>query len=74
MFLILPSNKPPQFFSNINSSMTQRTLLIFFPFRRGVGALPSSRLMKSRGSVAPGDDSSLPDESTVDGTGDESEK
>jgi len=41
---------------------------------RGVGALPSSRLMKSRGSVAPGDDSSLPDESTVDGTGDESEK
>lgn len=48
---------------------------MFCLFRRGVGALPSSRLMKSRGSVAPGDETSLPgDESTVDGTGDESEK
>ena len=45
--------------------------LIFF-FRRGVGGLPSSRLMKARGSVAPGDDSSLPDD-TVDSV-DESEK
>lgn len=40
-------------------------------FRRGVGGLPSSRLLKSRGSVAPGDDSSLPDESVVDGNEDE---
>jgi len=34
--------------------------------KRGIGGLPSSRLMKARGSVIPGDDSSLPDDS-VDG-------
>ena len=30
--------------------------------RRGIGGLPSSRLMKARGSVAAGDDSSIPGE------------
>ena len=46
-------------------------LTALYIFRRGVGGLPSSRLLKSRGSVAPGDDSSLPDESVVDGNEDE---
>jgi myosin protein heavy chain len=57
-----------------NESMSREINNLKNKLRRGVHALPSSRLMKSRGSVAPGDDSSLPDESTVDGTGDESEK
>jgi len=42
--------------------------------RRGVGGLPSSRLIKSRGSVVPGDDSSMPDETVVDGNDESSEK
>jgi len=58
-----------------NESMSREINNLKNKLRRGVGALPSSRLMKSRGSVAPGEETSLPgDESTVDGTGDESEK
>jgi hypothetical protein len=40
---------------------------------RGMGGLPSSRLLKGRGSVAPGDDS-LADTDSVDGGNEEVEK
>lgn len=54
-----------------NESMNREISNLKNKLRRGVGGLPSSRLMKARGSVAPGDDSSLPDESVVDGNEDE---
>jgi len=42
---------------------------------RGVGGLPSSRLLKGRGSVVPGDDSTLDSDSVDAGdTGEGSEK
>jgi len=41
--------------------------------RRGMGGLPSSRLLKGRGSVAPGDDS-IADTDSVDGANEEVEK
>jgi len=41
--------------------------------RRGMTGLPSSRLIKSRGSVVPGDDT-IADTESVDGGGEESEK
>jgi len=41
--------------------------------RRGMGGLPSSRLLKGRGSVAPGEDS-LADTDSVDGGNEEVEK
>ena len=45
-----------------------------FPYcRRGMGGLPSSRLLKGRGSVAPGEDS-LADTDSVDGGNEEVEK
>lgn len=43
--------------------------------RRGVGGLPSSRLLKGRGSVVPGDDTTLDSDSVDAGdTGEGSEK
>jgi len=55
-----------------NESMNREINNLKNKLRRGVSGLPSTRLMKTRGSVAPGDDSSLPDD-TVDG-GEDSEK
>lgn len=49
-----------------NESMNREINNLKNKLRRGIGGLPSSRLMKARGSVIPGDDSSLPDDS-VDG-------
>lgn len=58
-----------------NESMSREINNLKNKLRRGVGGLPSSRLIKSRGSVAPGDDSSVDGgESTVDGAEGESEK
>ena len=42
--------------------------------RRGMGGLPSSRLLKGRGSVIPGDDTIADTESVDGGGGEESEK
>merc|ERR1712107_627138 len=52
-----------------NDSMNREINNLKNKLRRGVGGLPSSRLMKARGSVVPGDDSSLAEES-VDGNED----
>merc|ERR1711973_583643 len=54
-----------------NESMNREINNLKNKLRRGMTGLPSSRLIKSRGSVVPGDESSLPDD-TVDGN-DESE-
>jgi len=56
-----------------NESMNREINNLKNKLRRGVGGLPSSRLMKARGSVAPGDDSSIADADSVDGN-DDSEK
>jgi hypothetical protein len=50
-----------------------RLLLNHIRFRRGMTGLPSSRLLKGRGSVVPGDDT-IADTESVDGGGEESEK
>jgi len=42
--------------------------------KRGMGGLPSSRLLKGRGSVIPGDDTIADTESVDGGGGEESEK
>ena len=47
--------------------------IFYFICRRGMGGLPSSRLLKGRGSVAPGDDS-IADTDSVDGANEEVEK
>jgi len=41
--------------------------------KRGMGGLPSSRLLKGRGSVIPGDDT-INDVDSVDGANEETEK
>ena len=41
-------------------------ILNYSCFRRGMGGLPSSRLLKGRGSVIPGDDT-ITDVDSVDG-------
>merc|ERR1711994_1077087 len=45
-----------------NESMSREINNLKNKLRRGIGGLPSSRLMKARGSVAAGDDSSIPDD------------
>jgi len=52
--------------STRSASPRHNSTLIDDKEKRGIGGLPSSRLMKARGSVAGGDDSSIPDDS-VDG-------
>merc|ERR1719300_1945658 len=56
-----------------NESMNREISNLKNKLRRGVGGLPSSRLLKSRGSVAPGDET-IADTESVDGGGEESEK
>merc|ERR1712242_569690 len=56
-----------------NESMSREINNLKNKLRRGVGGLPSSRLIKSRGSVAPGDDS-IADTESVDGANEEAEK
>jgi len=54
---------------------SMRSLSSNFDSKRGVGGLPSSRLLKGRGSVVPGDDSTLDSDSVDAGdTGEGSEK
>merc|ERR1712227_673187 len=56
-----------------NESMSREINNLKNKLRRGMGGLPSSRLLKGRGSVAPGDDS-LADTDSVDGANEEVEK
>ena len=53
---------------SLNNSMSSSRLSILnnSRFRRGMGGLPSSRLLKGRGSVIPGDDT-ITDVDSVDG-------
>jgi len=56
-----------------NESMNREINNLKNKLRRGMTGLPSSRLIKSRGSVVPGDDT-IADTESVDGGGEESEK
>merc|ERR1712077_54405 len=56
-----------------NESMNREINNLKNKLRRGMGGLPSSRLLKGRGSVAPGDDS-IADTESVDGANEEAEK
>merc|ERR1719325_317223 len=56
-----------------NESQTREINNLKNKLRRGMGGLPSSRLLKGRGSVAPGDDS-IADTESVDGANEEAEK
>ena len=53
---------------SMNKSEVQFTIFMlnYSRFRRGMGGLPSSRLLKGRGSVIPGDDT-ITDVDSVDG-------
>merc|ERR1712186_98794 len=56
-----------------NESMNREINNLKNKLRRGMGGLPSSLLLKGRGSVAPGDDS-IADTESVDGANEEAEK
>merc|ERR1740137_166654 len=56
-----------------NESMNREINNLKNKLRRGMSGLPSSRLLKGRGSVVPGDDT-IADTESVDGGGEESEK
>merc|ERR1712106_730772 len=56
-----------------NESMNREINNLKNKLRRGMTGLPSSRLLKGRGSVVPGDDT-IADTESVDGGGEESEK
>merc|ERR1712130_1098687 len=56
-----------------NESMNREINNLKNKLRRGMTGLPSSRLIKGRGSVVPGDDT-IADTESVDGGGEESEK
>jgi len=56
-----------------NESMNREINNLKNKLRRGMGGLPSTRLLKGRGSVVPGDNDTLPDTDSVD-TGSESQK
>jgi len=52
-----------------NESMNREINNLKNKLRRGMGGIPSTRLLKGRGSVVPGDNETLPDSDQVD-TGD----
>jgi len=56
-----------------NESMNREINNLKNKLRRGMGGLPSSRLLKGRGSVVPGDNDTIQDNDSVD-TGSESQK
>merc|ERR1719225_844945 len=56
-----------------NESQTREITNLKNKLRRGMGGLPSSRLLKGRGSVIPGDDT-ITDVDSVDGANEETEK
>merc|ERR1712062_258006 len=56
-----------------NESQSREITSLKSKLRRGMGGLPSSRLLKGRGSVIPGDDT-ITDVDSVDGANEETEK